>query len=616
MEWGCILLIVSVAWAAQEEHFIDVKQLVKGTIEAMSKLPMPQNGTDPMNEKNSEQFYKLFQVPADIMGKLAADAGYLDTTYPTTTGPWIVRRLSLLCTLLYPYHKRLLSNVKQQLPPMPVMSMQSPAEMASSLANSASLVALPVLQGATGSSQSNIQPQYVYQPIIKPDGKTYYQQLLILPGKVASNGAEIGLRPPIERSSFLQEMMPVQQKSRSYLIFQSAQFQRIIQANFSVTAPTFPPPVNIFQASGTDESTPDPNNSEPPPTGEQRRYGENSRSQTCRRAEDTSRAERGGVPVLKIWLLVKKFMYLYYLTLLILTFYTLESLSVLEETVVESQMSHHNRKFRRAKKLKKLLNKKRHFVDDVQAIEIVPREHHESIRRMPQKTQYLERVMIQIPYSRQKLERAHASKTTKHARYEPLDTSISKELVNFGQRKGPGSRKNGDKRTVTAAKNRRRNIKGTKSMNTLETKSVEIEFSDEKRIRNPQLNEMDVATPLTLTRRTLQMNKLKEEMRSSMKNNERTAERHHEIRPHTRKTRKRIIKNTKEIEDDLLQASTSPTNVESPSLRRHCLNIRTFARQFGFHDVKSFARGMSHSSLLKASELLKSGASIAQLSNI
>uniref|UniRef100_A0A158PCC0 Mucin-5AC n=1 Tax=Angiostrongylus cantonensis TaxID=6313 RepID=A0A158PCC0_ANGCA len=607
MEWGCILLIVSVAWAAQEEHFIDVKQLVKGTIEAMSKLPMPQNGTDPMNEKNSEQFYKLFQVPADIMGKLAADAGYLDTTYPTTTGPWIVRRL--------------LSNVKQQLPAVPVMSIQSPAEMASSLANSASLVALPVLQGATGSSQSSIQPQYVYQPIIKPDGKTYYQQLLILPGKVTSNGAEVGLLPSIQRSSFLQEM-PVQQKqeySEGFIKSPSNFVEMAIQDDSpnqvqtkesdSIAKPlryTSIEPVEQFprqlhsllttkQPLDAEQQTSAPlfheDAAAPKPLVKVAQTSPLRIRTIQSRLKQASNAETETIRAVK---------------------HTEEPRTPVEQNleIVESQMSHHDRKFRRAKKPRRLLNKRRHFVDDVQTIEPVPREHHESIRRMPQK-QYLERVMIQIPYSRQKFERAHASKTSKRARYEPLDTSISKDLVSFGQRKDPESRKNDEKRTVTPAKKRRRNMKGTKSTKTLETKNVEIEFNDEKRIRNPQLNEMDVATPMILTRRTLQMNKLKEETRSTMKNNERKAEHHPEIRSHIRRTKKRIIKNTKEIEDELLQASTSPTNVESPSLRRHCLNIRTFARQFGFDDVKSFAGGMSHSSLFRTSELFKSGVFIA-----
>ncbi|VDO67261.1 unnamed protein product [Heligmosomoides polygyrus] len=261
MWWRLLAVVVLVVSAAQEEHFLDVKQIVKGTIEAVAKLPIPQQNTShEEGEKNPDDFYRLFQLPADIMTKLAADAGYIDSPSTTTNGPWIVRRkvhkssedeqsFTQDGSEEEPRRRRkskknkdptlisisdILSRVEQSSsstpsPPAPMPAAPSPQASATNSAAS-----LPVVQSSTDLSQSHVQPQYIYQPIVQPDGKTYYQQVLLVPGKVLSSGAVSSLRnPSIEKSSFLQE--------------RALQPKSVVQADYSITAPTFPPPIDIFR---------------------------------------------------------------------------------------------------------------------------------------------------------------------------------------------------------------------------------------------------------------------------------------------------------------------------------------------------------------------------------
>ncbi|KAK6039043.1 hypothetical protein COOONC_23452 [Cooperia oncophora] len=100
-ETSGLIFVLAVAISAEEEHFLDVKQIVKGTIEAVAKLPIPQQNTSAEGEKNPEDFYRLFQLPADIMTKLAEDAGYIDPR-TTTSGmhlcaEYYVQRTFLCC---------------------------------------------------------------------------------------------------------------------------------------------------------------------------------------------------------------------------------------------------------------------------------------------------------------------------------------------------------------------------------------------------------------------------------------------------------------------------------------------------------------------------------------
>ncbi|VDL83672.1 unnamed protein product [Nippostrongylus brasiliensis] len=253
---------------AEEEHFLDVKQIVKGTIEAVAKLPIaPQNGSDGEGEKNPEDFYKLFQLPADIMTKLAADAGYIEAPTTTTNGPWIVRRKVHKSSEEQSFtqdeseeeeeeprrrkkHRKtkdptlisirdILSRVGQTTTtPAPVVTLSpAPEQHPPPLrAPNANIASLPVVQSSTDLSRSQVQPQYIYQPIVQPDGKTYYQQVLILPGQVLPGGSVPTLRPTLlhaDKSSFVQER-PLQPKS-------------IVQADYAMAPPTFPPPVEVFQ---------------------------------------------------------------------------------------------------------------------------------------------------------------------------------------------------------------------------------------------------------------------------------------------------------------------------------------------------------------------------------
>ncbi|KHJ97262.1 hypothetical protein OESDEN_02765, partial [Oesophagostomum dentatum] len=94
----------------------------------------------------------------------------------------------------------------------PIAPLQS-APGSNSFSNPINIRSLPVVQSATDLSHSNVQPQYAYQPIVQPDGKTYYQQVLILPGRVVASKDALTPQPSqprIDSGSFMQEKPRVQ----------------------------------------------------------------------------------------------------------------------------------------------------------------------------------------------------------------------------------------------------------------------------------------------------------------------------------------------------------------------------------------------------------------------
>ncbi|KJH43332.1 hypothetical protein DICVIV_10644 [Dictyocaulus viviparus] len=443
--------------------------LFYGTIEAMSKLPLPQNSTDPLKEKNSEEFYKLFQLPADIMTKLAADAGYIDTSYTTTSGPWIVRRI--------------LSNVEKQLKSKPDLSMKSiPQTIVKT--NPANFIPVPIVQSATDMSYSNVKPQYVYQPIIQPDGKTYYQQFLILPGKVVSSGdADAVLRSSNDRSPFVQETL--------------LDPKRIMQAEFSVTAPTFPPPVSTYQFSNIPPASSTVMTTSASPQAYHARFIK-SHSSDAKMAfqqeaphqlhaqhsdtslsHDTSRKPVEEFSHQRRSLSINKLprsdeeeanthIYQEYVAIPPKTFMKMTQTSPLRIRTIESHFEHtrnaetgkihqlkrdemtrmsveqhieedkhsqspfRDQKLRKVRKLRKVKKNIRLNDREEEMIDSVSEQHHKDVRKMPQ-TRYLERLPIAVPSKKQ--ERTLASKTWKRKTHEPIDLLMSKDLESFEQKK-------------------------------------------------------------------------------------------------------------------------------------------------------------------------------------
>ncbi|KJH43331.1 hypothetical protein DICVIV_10643 [Dictyocaulus viviparus] len=120
------------------------------------------------------------------------------------------------------------------------------------------------------------------------------------------------------------------------------------------------------------------------------------------------------------------------------------------------------------------------------------------------------------------------------------------------------------------------------------------EMNDEKSENEPLHDETKSVTPFNVSRKVLRLNKLTEVPVSNVMDEEKNIDEEGvHVRSHVRKLRRKS-KKTKEMEDESLQTSTLPsvstTSSDELLRRKHCLNIRTFARQFGIDDIEEFAR--------------------------
>ncbi|KAK6746973.1 hypothetical protein RB195_000304 [Necator americanus] len=687
-----VMVVVEFIEAAEEEHFIDVKQIVKGTIEAVAKLPMAQNDTEHNNEKNPEEFYKLFQLPADIMTKLAADAGYIEHPQTTTSGPWIVRKKVHRSSegegtfvqvdsdeeeddqeeeeekprKRKKYYKKkdptliAISDLLPKSTPLPMVPLQ-PAPGTTSLTNPTNIRTLPIVQSATDLSHSNVQPQYAYQPIVQPDGKTYYQQVLILPGRVVSSRDALPMQARMD-SPFIQE------KPRN-----------VVQADFTVAAPTFPPPVEVVRRNPQTVVPPPPSPPPPPPppstvqpvqvlpiaqTQQQmmhletvtrnsvypsrfikplikpiesqqressaripapqndpiaipssrqqlptpfttdRQYVQQQKESLYSTKLPSGEEQRINARVFHEEAAVPPKFFMKATQESPLRIRTIdnhletataaqmeqirslkrgmETKKVMEERRQEVEpQTQRKRKLRKVKKTRKLSKKNSHSRDvdsssEFPSSEKTTEDIPKPIRRMPQ-TQFLERVPILTPHSLRKHERVYASKTWKKRRYEPIDIVVPKDLESFED-------KGVEEEDVTEPPKKRRK---------LITKKTRIhpqnDPKDEKEIKDFQQRdpEQEYVTSAPLRRKILRLSKFKEDSdpKTMMENYERSGE--------SRPVRSKKLKRTKRVKKMKSSTSRSETTTafDAPlPHRQHCLNIRTFARQFGVNDVDEFAR--------------------------
>ncbi|XGW28995.1 hypothetical protein V3C99_008643 [Haemonchus contortus] len=646
--WWWRLVVLAVAISAEEEHFLDVKQIVKGTIEAVAKLPMAQQNNSIEGQKDPEDFYRLFQLPADIMTKLAADAGYLDAPQTSTAGPWIVRRKVHRSTeeeeeedrsrgyseeedeekprKRKKHHRNdptlisirdILSKVDKPLSTTP-LSMPLPPSPISSAESQRTIASLPIVESDTGLAHSNMQPQYAYQPVVQPDGKTYYQQVLIVPGQVMSSGAVSSLNSlSAQKSAFLQEQ-PLQPKS-------------IVQADYSVTAPTFPPPINVFAkndanaeptrrayplrfvrptSSGNAEqhsvqlpqsdpiaipsirattfapytSTPKESlfTSKLPSGDEQRRQARVFREeatmpprQVMKSIQESplriktvdSRVEQANVDEVAEIRHLK---------------HDEELKKALERHRLEidpESSSSRKRKLRKSKKIKKLLKKTKYIDEEDEASSAKSTmDEFQTIRRMPE-TQYLHRVPSMSPATPRRHERAHASKTWKRVRFEPDDEEEPKNLQSIEERE------DAEVEEVTEPPKKRR-----RSQKTTKLRKIRVRMEDDERDGTTsrsrkelqrQDDEAEATTATTLKRKILRLNKIKSE--SSRWTDDEGAD--HKKRKSTTRSRR-----VKKVRRSRRRKAARSTAANSSPLRQHCLNIRTFARQFGTTNIEEFAQ--------------------------
>ncbi|RCN31917.1 hypothetical protein ANCCAN_22287, partial [Ancylostoma caninum] len=207
-------------------------------------------------------------------------------------------------------------------------------------------------------------------------------------------------------------------------------------------------------------------------------------------------------------------------------------------------------------------------------------EYRKTVRRMPQ-TQFLERVPILTPPAMRKRERVYASKTWKKRRYEPVDMVIPNDLESFEEKTGVEE--------VTEPPRKRRKLrksgKSKKAIIYVQNDATGERGERQRSDMHQQEPEQDPATAAPLKRKVLRLGRLRENPETSKMGSE---ERNVDSRP----DRPRKLKRTKRVKK--MKSSTSHSNSGMPAsiapLRQHCLNIRTFARQFGINDVEEFSR--------------------------
>ncbi|KAK6013006.1 hypothetical protein OSTOST_21788, partial [Ostertagia ostertagi] len=472
---------------------------------------------------------------------------------------------------------------------------------------------LPVVESDTGLAHSNVRPQYVYQPIVQPDGKTYYQQVLIVPGQVMSGGAMSSINSPSlqKSSSFVQERL--------------LQPKNIVQADYSVSAPTFPPPVEVFQKNDVDKEPASRSSIYPSrfvrpsssvdvgqrvaqlpqsdpvviqsssastfklqtTTPRESLYTTKLPSDEEQRRQARVFHEEAVVPPKQVMKTVQES------PLRIRTVDSRVEQASDDETNALRHLKHdeelkkalerhrleidpsppRKRKLRKSRKIKKVLKKTKYVDEEEQAPSVKPTmdEFRTMIRRMPE-TRYLHRVPSMSPAG---MRRAHASKTWK--RFEPDDEVVSKDLESLEEKKEV------DEDFTEPPKKRRRSRKTGKTR--MDDERRDVSYARSKEDSRQQEDEMESSTAMTFKRKILRLNKINREFYRS--EDEPNVE-HVEHKPRKSKSRSRKIKKVKRVRRT--KATKSLTANASP-LRQHCLNIRTFARQFGTIDVDEFAQG-------------------------
>ncbi|KHJ98114.1 hypothetical protein OESDEN_01905 [Oesophagostomum dentatum] len=125
---------------------------------------------------------------------------------------------------------------------------------------------------------------------------------------------------------------------------------------------------------------------------------------------------------------------------------------------------------------------------------------------------------------------------------------------------------------------------------TLQSDAVDIreesqkEDSPRQEVQEPQQEPPVTSAPLK--RKILRLTRYSETTEPTKSDSE---ERNSDSKP----VRSKKLKRTKRVKKIKLQSTMSSDAVP---LRAHCLNIRTFARQFGISDVDEFTRGRSRKS--------------------
>ncbi|KAK6049857.1 hypothetical protein COOONC_12638 [Cooperia oncophora] len=204
------------------------------------------------------------------------------------------------------------------------------------------------------------------------------------------------------------------------------------------------------------------------------------------------------------------------------------------------------------------------------------------------------------------MRRAHASKTWKRLRFEPDDEAVSKDLESLEEKKEVDeevteppkkrrrSRKTGRSRKlsleekkevdeeVTEPPKKRRRSRKTGRSRKLRKASLpsRTRMADEQREASnsrsredshEQDDEPETTTAMTFRRKILRLSKIN---REPYRPEEENAEyRPRKSRPHTRRVKK-VKRHRRTKTPKSMSANASP-------LKQHCLNIRTFARQFG-----------------------------------
>ncbi|CAB3406595.1 unnamed protein product [Caenorhabditis bovis] len=273
MKLSCLALVLLAALALADDHFIDVRELVRDTIDAIKETPemlaknesvqvatttaSKSDEASPSRPPATDVYKSLLKLPADIMNRLMADTATepekqaekheekkeeapsfktiddaLEEKKEFKASPAKEKKNDELFSISElisatghaireAQAQRIIQQPQQDAMTVPpLVPLPNPLEMPG--------LRMPMIE-PTASNQ-NPQTEIVYRPVVK-DGKTMFEQIVLL-----KNGD--GTSRIVAQNLFSEMPVPEQKKMQIKTVKTDA------QNNF--VAPTFPPMVNVF----------------------------------------------------------------------------------------------------------------------------------------------------------------------------------------------------------------------------------------------------------------------------------------------------------------------------------------------------------------------------------
>lgn len=205
--------------AVVQAQYLDVKELMKDTLEAIQGLPRSQNSTErPVvpDRKNNNDILNLLKLPADIVKRLAQDVGYsepkkapLAASQPTkeVDAASEMRSFRTWEDALEEDRKRI-EDVRRETPTMADQKAESDIfNIAKLISNTGQAIRAATTTTTTTTSAPEVATDVLYKPVYK-SGKIAYEQIVMKEGKVLA-------RRFVEKLPILEEDASVVQKTET-----------------------------------------------------------------------------------------------------------------------------------------------------------------------------------------------------------------------------------------------------------------------------------------------------------------------------------------------------------------------------------------------------------------